>query len=289
MLPFTVKHSKCIAEYALSWIFHCIQSEKFILETLTDIQYRMVSTVDRQYPAKFFKFLSFDSLVLFCEATKWSVLRIGLALFCEKVLTENEMHHYFSSPIITTSHHLRGITPLSTRSKSNLFCSFAMVSWSFVTVCFWFCNENLLLASLYRIARICKCVRSPGIDSQPGGPVRQPYLTYRVARPYRMAEMIPFNQFLGSLNVYKFGLRTLTNVLIYFFSYMLNILCDDRTMLLPLFIYSLEWRARADAAQHSYMQKKVQVVSQPYSVKKFLIFGTLYSFKNLSLQCFFTQ
>jgi hypothetical protein len=43
---------------------------------------------------------------------------------------------------------------------------------------------------------------------------------------------------------------------------MLNMLCDDRTMFIPLF------KEGADAAQHSYMQKKVQVVSQPYSVKK---------------------
>jgi hypothetical protein len=34
-------------------------------------------------------------------------------------------------------------------------------------------------------------LRSPGIDSQPGGPVRQPYLTYRPARLYRLAESIP--------------------------------------------------------------------------------------------------
>ncbi len=33
--------------------------------------------------------------------------------------------------------------------------------------------------------------RSPGIDSQPGGPVRNPYLTYRPARLHRLAESIP--------------------------------------------------------------------------------------------------
>ncbi len=31
-------------------------------------------------------------------------------------------------------------------------------------------------------------LRSPGIDSQPGGPVRQPCLTYRPARLHRLAE-----------------------------------------------------------------------------------------------------
>jgi hypothetical protein len=49
-------------------------------------------------------------------------------------------------------------------------------------------------------------LRSPGIDSQPGGPVRQPYLTYRPDRLHRLAESIPWNRFLGSLNVYKYRL-----------------------------------------------------------------------------------
>jgi hypothetical protein len=46
-----------------------------------------------------------------------------------------------------------------------------------------------------------------GINSQPGGPVRQPYLLYQLARLHRLAESIPQNRFLGSLNVYKYGLR----------------------------------------------------------------------------------
>jgi hypothetical protein len=45
-------------------------------------------------------------------------------------------------------------------------------------------------------------LRSPRIDSQPGEPVRQPYLTYRHARRHRLAESI----LLGSFNVCKFGL-----------------------------------------------------------------------------------
>jgi hypothetical protein len=49
-------------------------------------------------------------------------------------------------------------------------------------------------------------LRSPGIDSQTGGPVRHPYLTYRPARLHRLAESIPWNRLLGSLNVYKYGL-----------------------------------------------------------------------------------
>ncbi len=48
--------------------------------------------------------------------------------------------------------------------------------------------------------------RSPGIDSQPGGPVRQPYLTYWPGRLQRLTESIPWNRLLGSLNVNKFRL-----------------------------------------------------------------------------------
>jgi hypothetical protein len=43
---------------------------------------------------------------------------------------------------------------------------------------------------------ICKRLRSPRIDS---------------ARLQRLAEPFPWNRFLGSLNVYKFGLRSWKN------------------------------------------------------------------------------
>jgi hypothetical protein len=90
-------------------------------------------------------------------------------------------------------------------------------------------------------ASICKPFKEPGIDSQPGGLVRQPYLLYRLARLHRLAEsnprnqilgidssesipgllkclqiqaqatlatwLVPGNRFLGSLNVYKYRLR----------------------------------------------------------------------------------
>jgi hypothetical protein len=49
---------------------------------------------------------------------------------------------------------------------------------------------------------------SPGIDSQPGGPVRQPYFSYRPARLHRLAKPIPRSRFLGSINVNKYGLCT---------------------------------------------------------------------------------
>jgi hypothetical protein len=48
-------------------------------------------------------------------------------------------------------------------------------------------------------------LRSPGIDSQPG-PVRQPYLSCRSTMTKQLAEWIPRNRFLGSVNVYKYGL-----------------------------------------------------------------------------------
>jgi hypothetical protein len=49
-------------------------------------------------------------------------------------------------------------------------------------------------------------LRSPGIDSQPGGPVRQPYFSYRPTMLQRQVESNPRNRFLVSLNVYKYGL-----------------------------------------------------------------------------------
>jgi hypothetical protein len=47
---------------------------------------------------------------------------------------------------------------------------------------------------------------SPRIDSQAGVPVRQPYLSYRPDKLHRLAKPIPRNRFLGSINVYKYGL-----------------------------------------------------------------------------------
>ncbi len=50
-------------------------------------------------------------------------------------------------------------------------------------------------------------LRSPVIDSQPGGPVRQPYLSNRPVWLHRLAESIPRNRFQDSINVYNYGLR----------------------------------------------------------------------------------
>jgi hypothetical protein len=57
---------------------------------------------------------------------------------------------------------------------------------------------------------------SPEIDSQFGGQVRQPYLTYEPARLHRLAESVLWNSFLGSLNVYKFGRSSQKGLDIYF-------------------------------------------------------------------------
>jgi hypothetical protein len=54
-------------------------------------------------------------------------------------------------------------------------------------------------------------LRSPGIYYQPCGSVRQPYLSYRPVRLHRLAESTPWDRFLVSLNVYKFGLRRRQN------------------------------------------------------------------------------
>jgi hypothetical protein len=54
---------------------------------------------------------------------------------------------------------------------------------------------------------------SPGIDSQPGGPVRQPYLLYLPAMLHRLAESNPRNRFLVSLNFYKYALCILVHAL----------------------------------------------------------------------------
>jgi hypothetical protein len=51
--------------------------------------------------------------------------------------------------------------------------------------------------------------KSPGINSQPAGPVpRQLYLSYQPARLHTVSwrKSIPGDLFLGSINLYKYGL-----------------------------------------------------------------------------------
>ncbi len=63
-------------------------------------------------------------------------------------------------------------------------------------LCSEWTSEPVFVAPLYR----------PEIDSQPGGPVRQPCMLYRPTRQHRLAASIPRNRFLGSINHYKYGL-----------------------------------------------------------------------------------
>ncbi len=49
-------------------------------------------------------------------------------------------------------------------------------------------------------------LRSAGIDSQPGGPGQQPYMSYRPTMLHRLVESNPRNRFLVSLNFYKYWL-----------------------------------------------------------------------------------
>ncbi len=52
------------------------------------------------------------------------------------------------------------------------------------------------------------------MDSQPGGPVRQPDLSFRPASLHRLAESIPRSRFLGSINVYKYGLSLKSQIVV---------------------------------------------------------------------------
>ncbi len=73
----------------------------------------------------------------------------------------------------------------------------------------WICKSSIRYSERLSPHRLFKnsssvfvnLLRSPGIDSQSGGPVPQSYLSYRPARIQRLAESI-----LVSLNVYKYGL-----------------------------------------------------------------------------------
>ncbi len=76
-----------------------------------------------------------------------------------------------------------------------------------------FSNNSILVYKLHTLLSrpepepvFVDLLRSPRIDSRPGGPVRQPYLSYRPARLHRLAKSIPRNRFLSSIHIYKYGL-----------------------------------------------------------------------------------
>jgi hypothetical protein len=60
-------------------------------------------------------------------------------------------------------------------------------------------------------------LRSPGINSQQGGPVRQLYLSFWPARLHRLAESVLRNRFPGSINVYKYGLWRAGTITLFLF------------------------------------------------------------------------
>jgi hypothetical protein len=67
--------------------------------------------------------------------------------------------------------------------------------------------SSLFTKYFYR-ARICRPFKETRNRFQPGGPVRQPNFSYRPVTLHRLAKSIPRNRFLGSINVYKYGLRS---------------------------------------------------------------------------------
>ncbi len=70
--------------------------------------------------------------------------------------------------------------------------------------CVWAKEHTYILYKHKAEPVFLNLLRSPGIDSQPGGPVQQPYLSYWPVRQHRLTESIPRNRFLGSLDVYKY-------------------------------------------------------------------------------------
>ncbi len=78
-------------------------------------------------------------------------------------------------------------------------------------------NENmmsevlLILLCTQSWALICKPFMLPRIDSQPGEPVRQPYLTHSTSPPGYIGWR---NQFLGSINVTNSGSYILKTVFV---------------------------------------------------------------------------
>jgi hypothetical protein len=83
--------------------------------------------------------------------------------------------------------HPQAVTRLNT-SKSDLkifFCGWDLAEWLVRTSDSPCCSRNCPEPVFVNI------LRSPGIDSQPGRPVRQPYLSYLPARLHGLAESIP--------------------------------------------------------------------------------------------------
>jgi hypothetical protein len=93
--------------------------------------------------------------------------------------------------VLSDSHRgLFSFTHLAVGSKCEM-------SWDTVN---WRTLQHIVQCSTEPVLVVL--LRSPGIDSQTAGSVRQPYLSYPPTRLYRLAESIPRNRFLGSIKIF---------------------------------------------------------------------------------------
>jgi hypothetical protein len=123
-------------------------------------------------------------------------------IFFENIENKRNYWHYLFRSIFTP------IT-LHTSINSQLWCLYcARPQAQYCTVQ---CTPAYTICKVHK-GRLCTepifadLLRRPGIDFQPGGPVRHPYFSYRPVRLHRLAKSIPRNRFLGSINIYKYGL-----------------------------------------------------------------------------------
>ncbi len=72
-------------------------------------------------------------------------------------------------------------------------------------------------------ARICRSCKETRYRFSAWRAGRKPYLSYWPARPHRLAKSIPQNRFLGSINVYKYGLGFLPSKGVFFSKLFVNV------------------------------------------------------------------
>ncbi len=78
------------------------------------------------------------------------------------------------------------------------------ICWNGLPAVMW--TELQIWWEMLARARICKHFKEPRNRFPAWRAIRQPYVSYRVARLHRLTESIPRSRFVGSLNVYKYGL-----------------------------------------------------------------------------------
>jgi hypothetical protein len=86
-------------------------------------------------------------------------------------------------------------------------CLYDLTNMVFTKFDYWSKKRSEFYAdTIHSEPEFVNFLKSPGIDSHPcGGPLRQPYLTDWPAWLHRRVESIPWNRFLGSLNIHKYG------------------------------------------------------------------------------------